>query len=43
MAKAKQVAGRQVPQYDWGIIDKERAEYSTTSRGNGRIFARGRK
>ena len=30
----------EIPEYDSGLINKERTEYSTTSRGNRRIFTR---
>ena len=30
----------EIPEYDSGLMDKERTEYSTTSRGNRRIFTR---
>ena len=30
----------EIPEYDSGLMDKERTEYLTTSQGNRRIFAR---
>ena len=30
----------EIPEYDSGLMDKERTEYSTTCRGNRRIFTR---
>ena len=30
----------EIPEYDSGVMDKERTEYSTTCRGNRRIFTR---